>query len=365
MRVRAFSLMLICVPALAWGQIDPKDELPPDGGHPRPPHDAGTPDAKPADKAPDEKPAVVADKPVDTKSEGKGDKDKKEKPKAKPKGKLAVEDKKSKPVEAQAKQVDPSDVGHLASEDAPKCENEPDCLEARAAFIRAEDLFEKNKFAAALEEFQKGYRSKPLSAFEFNIAKVNQRLSRFGEAVTWYNRFLAHSESTRDRADATRYRTLCEDAIRETEQEAQKKAAVAITTVPSPHNASSSAIVAPTLAPKSSSGEGAQAWFRTYWGPFALGIGAAALLGTGIGLHTAGSADFDRFAKTCAPACNPADIERPQTRYSAGIALMVFGSVAAAADAILWGVTVSRNKSDKQALRLVPMGMGVMASGRF
>jgi hypothetical protein len=75
---------------------------------------------------------------------------------------------------------------------------------ARIFYKRAERLYAKQKYAAALVLYRKAYGAKALAGFHFNIGLCLDKLGKHREAATAFRRYLKRTKSRRHRARAKR-----------------------------------------------------------------------------------------------------------------------------------------------------------------
>src|SRR5215813_3363942 len=91
--------------------------------------------------------------------------------------------------------VDPplGTVAHAAPKRKPAPRPEPKTPEQKDAdhhFKSGVALFKEAKYAEALAEFERAYEIAPHPLVLYNIAGCHRELSHYGEAVTYYQRFL-------------------------------------------------------------------------------------------------------------------------------------------------------------------------------
>ena len=68
--------------------------------------------------------------------------------------------------------------------------SDPDTESARRHFHRGAELYEGERYADAVREFETAKRIKSAPAFEFNIARCRDRLEEWGSAADGYERYL-------------------------------------------------------------------------------------------------------------------------------------------------------------------------------
>jgi tetratricopeptide (TPR) repeat protein len=97
-----------------------------------------------------------------------------------------------------------------ASASSANAQTEADIEQARAAFERGETLFGEGNYFLALESFQRSHAL--LDGFPrqhlvlFNIARCQEELGQFADALETFERYLREGGADRDNADETRRR---------------------------------------------------------------------------------------------------------------------------------------------------------------
>jgi|SRR5579871_275848 len=79
----------------------------------------------------------------------------------------------------------------IAVADEPSPEPSPDELIAKGHYKRGVALYDAGNFAEAVKEFEAARAAKPLSAFDYNIARARARLGDAAGAIAAYERYLA------------------------------------------------------------------------------------------------------------------------------------------------------------------------------
>jgi tetratricopeptide (TPR) repeat protein len=69
--------------------------------------------------------------------------------------------------------------------------DDPDTEIARRHFNAGSDLYSAGQYERAIGEFKAARRARQMPAFDFNIARAYDRLEQIGEAIDWYQRYLA------------------------------------------------------------------------------------------------------------------------------------------------------------------------------
>ena len=72
-------------------------------------------------------------------------------------------------------------------------DEDPDTAAARRHFEQGRELYGAGRFEAACAEFETANRVKPLPAFDYNLAKCNERLERWDAAIVAYERYLQNA----------------------------------------------------------------------------------------------------------------------------------------------------------------------------
>lgn len=100
-------------------------------------------------------------------------------------------------------------IGSLAH--AQQADPDPDVELAARYFKSGAESYQQGDYGRALASFEMARRLKPIAALDYNIARCNDRLERYAEAIEAYERFLVASPGSSDADDVrTRIATLRE-----------------------------------------------------------------------------------------------------------------------------------------------------------
>ncbi len=107
-------------------------------------------------------------------------------------------------------------VGGLIVLGAQQAEAQDETLnKARAAFDRAQELYEKGDFATAATEFEAAFAARSFPQFLFNIGASHEKLRDYAKAVTYYERYIAAvQDATEKAATAKRIEVLKREIAR-------------------------------------------------------------------------------------------------------------------------------------------------------
>jgi tetratricopeptide (TPR) repeat protein len=94
--------------------------------------------------------------------------------------------------------------------------DDPDTEVAKRLFKQGTTLYMDGKYEEALAAFERARLAKPLPAFDFNIAKCNDRLGRWPEALAAYERFAATTKDAEELADANARIPVLRERVRTT-----------------------------------------------------------------------------------------------------------------------------------------------------
>ena len=224
---------------------------------------------------------------------------------------------------------------------AAKTQEDPDTEIARRHFARGTELYLAGSYVEAIQEFEAAKLVKPLPAFDYNIGRCHDRMEHLEEAVAAYQTYLAavgdtaEAKEARDRIAVLRDRMARRDARRQKPTaptptpSLDPRATVVVTPPPS-----STPMVAPVV--------GSAPRRLSIAAPVAVGVGALALLGAGLGLTLSAGAEYDRLNGSCAPTCPRASWDGLPGREQAGISLMAVAGAAAVVDVLLWVLHAKR-----------------------
>ena len=224
--------------------------------------------------------------------------------------------------------------------------NSDDDERAKAHFLAGQSYYEQASYADALREFNEAYRISKRPALLYNIARCDEALEQYGEAVKMLEAYLAQDPQTTDReAVETRIANLKErEAAR---QKAQQQAEAA-----KPPPTGPQAPAPPPTAPSHRK--------RLYtWIVGGVGVAAlAAALGTGV----ASQLDYNDLSSKCTGnTCDPATVANAQSKINSGKKLAVatdvlwpIGAAAVAAGVVLFFVE-GRHGHKEHASLVVPL----------
>jgi tetratricopeptide (TPR) repeat protein len=208
----------------------------------------------------------------------------------------------------------------------PRATVDPDTEVARRHFERGTELYDAQKYDAAIAEFQAANVARPRPAFDFNIARCYDRLGDWAHALDYYRRYLAAAGTLPD-ADEVRTR------VQELEERVRKEAPPTPPPVAAPLPAP-----APVAAPPPPR-------HRLRLAAIVVGAGALAAIGAAAGLYGSAAADFPARKSYCASLprdCVPSEWADLSARADAGYALFAVGGALAAADVVLWTLELRR-----------------------
>ena len=76
--------------------------------------------------------------------------------------------------------------------------------QARAAFDRAQELYEKGSYAEAAAEFEAAYTARNFPQFLFNIGASHEKLRDYAKAVSYYDRYIAATDDAAEKKDTAK-----------------------------------------------------------------------------------------------------------------------------------------------------------------
>jgi tetratricopeptide (TPR) repeat protein len=212
----------------------------------------------------------------------------------------------------------------------------PDDTLARGHYVRGAEAYNAGRYEEALVEFEAAHHVRPMSAFDYNIAKCLDRLNRRAEAVEAYGKYLRNAPPD-DTAAETRARI---EKLQHEIRDAEKPPAPAIVpaivapviTPPAP----SAVVFSVTLPPRPSP--------RRFILPGAVGGGALALAAIGAGLLGSTASAYGSLDGSCAPNCSTGSWASLPAREHAGEALLGIAGAVAIVDVVLWVRAMKRGK---------------------
>jgi hypothetical protein len=217
---------------------------------------------------------------------------------------------------------------------------------ARTHFVAGDNLFAGGKYREALVEYEMAKMSMPSQQIDLQVAHCYEKLDMVPQAIAAYERYASANPGGKDATEAR------DQAAALKARAAQPAPAAAIVATPPP-------------APPPSR--------LRLVAPIVVGGVALATLAAGGALIGTVRADADRLNSQCKPNCPQSEIDALKTRETAGIALLVVGGVAAAADIALWAVEGRRISAERRvaiAPLVLPSAHGVdiaaiSVAGRF
>ncbi len=294
-----------------------------------------------------------------------------------------------------------------------------DTESAKRHFAKAVEFYDANDYEHALAEFEAARDARPLPALNYNIARCLDRLERFEEAIKNYRFYLQDEGATADAQDARRRIEVLQDRLARRRARAQAgqgerpatpatsapaparperspalgAVAPAVSARPAPPPAVESPHLPPAPSPHSPAGAGRPmpaspspiaaaatpvrdpppaepAGRRWLIAPAILGAAGVAVLIAGVGVTAWGYSNYQGFAGTCSPRCNPQDTNPLHGELDAGYALLGVGAAALAVDAAVWALAARGRHgraAEKVALtpRLLPGGVGLSLGGEL
>jgi tetratricopeptide (TPR) repeat protein len=214
---------------------------------------------------------------------------------------------------------------------------DPDEEAARRHFERGLTHYDAGEYQAALDEFDAVKRFHDSPALDYNIARCYDRLERYQEAVTYYERYVSQKPDAAD-APTTRERIVTLRARLAPPAEAPPRPA------PTPAPAPAAAVAAPAAAPVDN-GAPSRSPLRRWAAPIAIGAGALVTAAIGAGLLGSVKGDYDAALgpSGCRP-CSNDQIAPLQRRADAGYALLGVGGALVVVDVALIAVMAARAK---------------------
>lgn len=100
----------------------------------------------------------------------------------------------------------PAETSTSSAAEAPAPESTPAAADdsetqARAFAAEGAKAFKAGQYLQAIEAFQKAHDLVPRAALAYNLARSNERLSQWEEAVEWYEKYLKLASDPRDKAE--------------------------------------------------------------------------------------------------------------------------------------------------------------------
>lgn len=263
---------------------------------------------------------------------------------------------------------------------APTSLPDPDTQAARRHYDLGTALYDQQRYAEALREFNTAKQLKPLPAFEYNVARCYERLESWGEAAEAYERFLrslpAGAEANETRLRIATLRARARDLAKPSPQPAPPSGP----SPPSPAPVPSAVGAEPpgsealragppdaTAIPRSAAGAQSSAespplFKRHRVATWIVGGTGVALLGGALIAGLAADGHYSYLGAHCAAdgGCSATGVPDAQARIDsgrpAGIAsdvLLGVGLAAVAASAALFFLE-GRHSLDKQTWKIAP-----------
>lgn len=181
---------------------------------------------------------------------------------------------------------------------------------AKAHFLAGQSYYDQASYADALREFTEAYRMSKRPALLYNIARCDEALERFSDAVEMLQRYLDEDPATPDRAAVeTRIANLKQ---RQAAGQAKPPPPAAASTAAPPPTASP-APPAPTVSLAATSPPPKRRYTFIVGG---IGVAAlAAALGTGV----ASQVSYGELSSKCSGnVCDPGKVANAQSRIDSG-----------------------------------------------
>jgi tetratricopeptide (TPR) repeat protein len=220
---------------------------------------------------------------------------------------------------------------------------DPDEEAARRHFERGLTHYDAGEYQAALAEFDAVKRFHDSPALDYNIARCYDRLERYQEAVTAYERYVTQKPDAPD-APMTRER------IATLRKRLGSPAEAPAPPTPAPAPPTPAPAIAATPATPIDDGARPHSSLRRWAAPIAIGAGALAAAAIGAGLLGSVKSDYDAALgpSGCRP-CSNDQIAPLERRADAGYALLGVGGALVVVDVALIAVTVARGKKSSGA----------------
>jgi len=227
---------------------------------------------------------------------------------------------------------------------------DPDEEAARRHFARGLTHYDAGEYQAALAEFDAVKRFHDSPALDYNIARCYDRLERYEEAVSAYERYVTQKPDASDAASireriATLRRRLAPPPTTTPPTTTPATTTPATTTPPAPAPAPPATAAAPPAAPPVDDGARPHASVRRYLGPIVIGAGALAAAAIGAGLLGSVKSDYDAALgpSGCRP-CSNDQIAPLEHRATAGYALLGVAGALVVVDVAYIAVLAARGK---------------------
>jgi tetratricopeptide (TPR) repeat protein len=198
---------------------------------------------------------------------------------------------------------------------------DPDTEVARRHFAAGGAAYEQGDYATALREFERARLAKPLPAFDYNIARCYDRLERYREAISAYERFVAAASPGEDTTEPQeRIRVL-----RARLAELAPQPAAPGKTLPASLTLNRSPSRRPSVV-----------------GPALLAAATGAIAVVGLGLYLSVYPAYQDLERQCAPHCAPSRWSGLEQRERAGIGLVIACGALAVGNVVWWSLRPRR-----------------------
>jgi tetratricopeptide (TPR) repeat protein len=197
---------------------------------------------------------------------------------------------------------------------------------SRKEYDEGARAYERGEYDAALEHFQAAYDAAPSPEFWFNIGRCHERLGRWAEAASAYERYLAGKPTVEDAVTIRERISDLKLRAHEAARLSQPPPAPPPPAAPPPRNLRVPALVL-------------------------LGV-TVALAGGGAGVYFSEWSDYQAKRAACQGSCSPDSLDglrtRVQTAQVAGGVLWALAGAALVADVVLWALDARRPRSERR-----------------
>jgi tetratricopeptide (TPR) repeat protein len=225
--------------------------------------------------------------------------------------------------------------------------------EAKAAFARAQQMFDAGDYAAAVPELKAAYALEPNPLLLYAWAQAERLSGNCPRAVVLYRRFL-DTEPDAQQAGLARANILDCEAEGSTEASAEEP-------TPDPAPEPVPVEVEPTPEPEPQDVE-RPAWYRDWLGGTLVGVGVAGTVSGGV-LLALSQSRADEAADAGSEGRYRDEVEGAERMHTAGWVLVGVGAGAIVGGIIRYAVLAKRPARDDVAFGIGPRG--VVLRGRF
>lgn len=238
---------------------------------------------------------------------------------------------------------------------------------AKRHFGKGVDFYKRERYDDALKEFEAAKLVRPVPAMDFNIARCYDRMERWEEAVTAFQRFIDSAPSDDQEVPEAKERIrILRERIEKLRTSVQPPPPPATPPRPPPmFHPPPAATPSPPPVPlpppsDTSRPRGRQAVLG------ALGAGAIALVGIGVGLLVWEVMDYQRLQTTCLRPCQDPLLSDLDKRWAAGWTLVGVGVAIGFADFVL-GLVWDKSHRGRVTVvpNLNPNSAGLSVGGNF